>query len=63
MVSAKKQKGEVTEIQIVAEKGGVVQLRNVFPGGIFRPVKATRFFEDGSIQMQLAAGEKVILSQ
>jgi alpha-L-fucosidase 2 len=61
LVSAKKEKGQVVEIQLVAEQGGVVRLRNVFPGGVFRPAKTTKFYEDGVIEFELKKGEKIVL--
>jgi hypothetical protein len=56
-----KEKGQVVEVQLVAEQGGVVRLRNVFPGGVFRPAKTTKFYEDGVIEFEMKKGEKIVL--
>lgn len=61
LVSARKEKGQVVEIQLVAEQGGVVRLRNVFPNGVFKPAKATKFYEDGTISFELKKGESIVL--
>ncbi len=62
LVSAKKEKGQVAEIQLVAEQGGVVRLRNVFPGGVFKTKTASKISKDGVIELNMKKGEIVVLS-
>lgn len=63
VISANKEKGQVTMVRIKAEKGGSLKLRNPFEGSDFESKVNFLLTEDNVIEIDTQAGEEVLLKQ
>jgi alpha-L-fucosidase 2 len=61
LVSATRENGQLRSVEVVAEKGGRITLRNTFPNGEFQSGTPAFTAENGMIEFTLQPGEKVSL--
>ncbi|MEM7371918.1 MAG: glycoside hydrolase family 95-like protein [Bacteroidota bacterium] len=63
LVSAKRTEGQLGSVEILAEKGGKLQVKNSFADGKFQTDHPYTVVESNIIEMDLEEGEKVLLSR
>lgn len=65
LVSAKKKRGKVVEVRVIAEKGGKLRLENPFPGGTYEASGLAEGQVRGlgrAIEADMRPGEKLLLT-
>ena len=61
LVSAKMENGNVTEVRIHAEKGGIIKMINPFPDGQFETDNTNVKMEGDLIIVEMEPGEEMLL--